>query len=69
MKANLVGISLAWEKNQAVYIPLAHDTKLVPEQLDTQLVLSKLSAIFEDPKKIIMAEMPSMILKSYTGQV
>jgi len=56
MKAKLIGISLAWEKNQAVYIPLAHDKNLVPEQLDSHFVLSKLSAILHDPSKVIIAQ-------------
>ena len=56
MKAKLVGISLAWGKNQAAYIPLGHDSKLVPEQLNINLVLSKLAIIFENPKKVILAQ-------------
>jgi DNA polymerase-1 len=56
MKANLVGISLSWEKNHAVYIPLAHDKKLVPEQLSTSYVLSKLALILQNPNKIILAQ-------------
>jgi DNA polymerase-1 len=51
--ARLAGISLALAPNRACYIPVAHVGADLysdaPSQLDQQLVLSKLKALFEDP--------------------
>jgi len=51
--ANLVGISLAVERNKACYIPLEHggDDMFAerPEQLPSDLVLAKLKPLLEDP--------------------
>ncbi|MDE3009657.1 MAG: DNA polymerase I [Pseudomonadota bacterium] len=49
MQAQLVGISLAVEAGQAVYIPLAHHYAGVPAQLDRSTVLAHLRAWLEDP--------------------
>jgi DNA polymerase-1 len=48
MEADLVGISLAWAESEAVYIPLAHDADVAPEQLDRQWVLDQLRPILEE---------------------
>lgn len=51
MEAELVGISLAVEKGEAAYIPVAHDYPGAPEQLDRDLVLGKLQTFLEDPAR------------------
>ncbi|MBF7074670.1 DNA polymerase I [Glaciecola sp. MH2013] len=48
MQAELVGLSFAIADNDACYIPLAHDYPDAPDQLDRDVALSKLKAIFED---------------------
>jgi len=53
VSAKLVGISLATECNKACYIPLEHggDDMFAerPDQLRSELVLSRLKPLFEDP--------------------
>jgi DNA polymerase-1 len=49
MRAELVGISLAYKPHQAVYIPLRHRYLGVPEQLDPTLVLERLRPLLENP--------------------
>jgi DNA polymerase-1 len=49
MAARLVGISLAVEAQQAVYIPVGHDYMGAPKQLDMDNVLSALKPILENP--------------------
>ncbi|MDF1655633.1 MAG: DNA polymerase I [Coxiellaceae bacterium] len=54
MQADLVGLSLAWGVDHAVYIPLAHDYLGAPQQLDKKTVLTALQPILENKKiKII----------------
>ncbi|MWN05339.1 DNA polymerase I [Gilliamella sp. Pas-s95] len=48
--AQLVGISLSVESNQAAYIPISHQYLGVPEQLPIDEVLDKLKPIFENPE-------------------
>ncbi|MCP4765144.1 MAG: DNA polymerase I [Gammaproteobacteria bacterium] len=49
MKAELVGISLCLEVDEACYIPLCHRYEDAPAQLDKAQVLSALRPILEDP--------------------
>jgi len=51
MLAEIVGISLAVKKGEAVYIPLAHDYPGAPEQLPRAEVLMTLKEFLEDPTK------------------
>ncbi len=48
MQAELVGISVATNEKNAVYIPLAHDYEGAPQQLSRELVLKALQPIFDD---------------------
>ncbi|MBD1387874.1 DNA polymerase I [Neiella sp. HB171785] len=50
MAAELVGISLAIEPGQAVYVPLAHDYMDAPEQLDRDRVLADLQPLLSSDK-------------------
>jgi DNA polymerase-1 len=50
MVADLVGISLAVEAGEAVYIPFGHDYLGVPQQLSRETVLEAIKPILEDPK-------------------
>ena len=54
MNAALVGISIAFQAGEAVYIPVGHSLTAVPEQLDLQDVLGRLKLHLENPalKKI-----------------
>lgn len=54
MKASLVGISIAFQAGEAVYIPVGHSLTAAPEQLDLQDVLGRLKPHLENPalKKI-----------------
>lgn len=54
MNAALVGISIAFQAGEAVYIPVGHSLTAVPEQLDLQYVLGYLKPHLENPalKKI-----------------
>ena len=48
MRADVVGISFAIERGQAVYIPVRHDYQGAPRQLDRKEVLEMLRPILED---------------------
>lgn len=50
MRVAVVGISLAWEKGEAAYIPVAHEGLGVPRQLASQEVLQTLAPILNDPQ-------------------
>ena len=54
MNALLVGISIAFQAGEAVYIPVGHSLTAAPEQLDLQDVLGRLKPHLENPalKKI-----------------
>ncbi|EFM03637.1 DNA-directed DNA polymerase [Neisseria meningitidis ATCC 13091] len=54
MNASLVGISIAFQAGEAVYIPVGHSLTAAPEQLDLQDVLGHLKPYLENPalKKI-----------------
>ena len=54
MNASLVGISIAFQAGEAVYIPVGHSLTAAPEQLDFQDVLGRLKPHLENPalKKI-----------------
>lgn len=56
MKAQLVGISLAWGENNAAYIPLHHDKNQVPSQIDPSVAQQKIAALLADPNKIFIAQ-------------
>jgi len=47
LAAKIVGISLALEPHHAAYIPLAHHYAGVPQQLDREMVLSRLKPLLE----------------------
>jgi DNA polymerase-1 len=51
MEAELVGISLAVELGEGVYIPVAHDYPGAPEQLDRDAVLKAMKGFLENPEK------------------
>lgn len=54
MNAAPVGISIAFQAGEAVYIPVGHSLTAAPEQLDLQYVLDRLKPHLENPalKKI-----------------
>ncbi|HEZ2020408.1 TPA: DNA polymerase I [Neisseria meningitidis] len=54
MNAALVGISIAFQAGEAIYIPVGHSLTAAPEQLDLQDVLGRLKPHLENPalKKI-----------------
>lgn len=54
MNASLVGISIAFQAGEAVYIPVGHSLTAAPEQLDLQDVLGRLKPHLKNPalKKI-----------------
>ncbi|MBL0712345.1 MAG: DNA polymerase I [Desulfosarcina sp.] len=49
MRAELVGVSVAYEANSAYYIPCAHRYLGAPPQLARQTVLERLRPLLEDP--------------------
>ena len=50
MNAALVGISIAFQAGEAVYIPVGHSLTAAPEQLDLQDVLGRLKPHLETPR-------------------
>ena len=56
MTALIVGLSFAWQRFDAVYIPLAHRYPGVPEQLPLAETLAKLKPWFEDASKLKLAQ-------------
>ncbi len=50
LKADLVGISIAFEENKAFYIPLGHNYSGVPEQIGLKACIGVLKPVLEDPK-------------------
>ena len=50
VRATIVGISISLKENEAFYIPIRHNYQGVPEQLDSDYVLSMLKPILEDSK-------------------
>ena len=48
--AELVGFSVAFDANDAYYIPLAHDYENAPEQLNREAVLAQIKPILENEK-------------------
>ena len=50
MEAELVGVSLAVEAGEAAYIPVAHDYPGAPDQLDRDLLLTKLRPFLENAR-------------------
>ena len=51
MQAEIVGVALAVATDRAAYIPLAHDYPGAPEQLNRDLVLTRLRPLLEDPQR------------------
>lgn len=49
MNASLVGISIAFQAGEAVYIPVGHSLTAAPEQIDLQDVLGRLKPHLENP--------------------
>jgi DNA polymerase-1 len=52
LEAELVGISLAIQAGEAVYVPLAHDYLGVPLQLPREQVLAALKPLLENPQQL-----------------
>jgi DNA polymerase-1 len=48
LDAEIVGLSVAWEPGEAVYVPTNHAYDGAPDQLDRALVLEKLAPLLED---------------------
>ncbi|MGQ9374365.1 DNA polymerase I [Acinetobacter tandoii] len=48
--AEMVGFSIAFDAQDAYYIPLAHDYEGAPEQLDRESVLAQIKPILENPE-------------------
>lgn len=48
--AEMVGFSVAFDANDAYYVPLAHDYEGAPEQLNREIILKRIKPILEDPK-------------------
>ena len=46
--AEMVGFSVAFDANDAYYIPLAHDYEGAPEQLNRETILAQIKPILED---------------------
>ena len=46
--AKMVGFSVAFDANDAYYIPLAHDYEGAPEQLNRETILAQIKPILED---------------------
>ncbi len=53
MTASLVGVSLAFGKNEAAYIPIAHDPTVVPKSLSVAQVREALNPILKSAKIIV----------------
>lgn len=51
MQAEIVGVALAVATDRAAYIPLAHDYPGAPEQLNRDLVLTRLQPLLEDSQR------------------
>lgn len=47
--AEMVGFSVAFDANDAYYIPLAHDYEGAPEQLNRDSIIQQIKPILEDP--------------------
>ena len=47
--AEMVGFSVAFDANDAYYIPLAHDYEGAPEQLNRDAIIQQIKPILEDP--------------------
>ncbi|MCG2609132.1 DNA polymerase I [Acinetobacter sp. SM34] len=47
--AEMVGFSLAFDANDAYYIPLTHDYEGAPEQLNRESILAQIKPILENP--------------------
>ena len=50
MDADIVGMSFAWQPDDAVYVPVAHDDPDCPDQLDLDDVLDRVTPLLEDPE-------------------
>lgn len=46
--AQIVGFSVAFDANDAYYVPLAHDYEGAPEQLNREVILAQIKPILED---------------------
>ncbi len=51
IEAELVGVSLAVDSGEAAYIPVAHDYPGAPDQIDRNLLLTKLRPFLEDANR------------------
>src|SRR5690554_6221884 len=69
LDAQICGMSLAWQPNDAVYIPCAHTYEGVGEQLDLGYVLEKLRPFLEEEelKKVVGQHLKYewLVLKKY----
>jgi DNA polymerase-1 len=49
--ADLIGLSVSWAADQAVYIPVAHDYLGAPKQLSAKAVVERLAPLLADDRK------------------
>lgn len=56
MRAEIVGIALSFKPYEGYYIPLAHNYKGAPKQLDLEHVLEKLKPFLEDEAKKVIGQ-------------
>jgi DNA polymerase-1 len=71
MRAELVGLSIAWAPGEAVYIPLSHRHPGAPDQLDAGTVLERLRPWFESaaPKVGHHAKFDMHILENHSVRI
>ena len=56
LTAKIVGLSLAIQAHEAIYIPLAHTYPGAPKQLDFDYVLGKLAPLFTNPEQLKLGQ-------------
>lgn len=68
MQAELVGICLAWQPGQAVYVPVGHDYEGAPEQLSLEQVLADLKPLLDSEQWVKVGQnlkYDSKVLRRY----
>ncbi len=68
VEAKIVGMSFSWEPDQGVYIPVAHNDLIAPQQLALTDVLAKIKPLLESdkPQKVCQHwKYEWMVLQSY----
>lgn len=56
LDAEIVGVSLAINKDEAAYIPLAHDYEGAPQQLNRAVILQQLKLLLENPQATVIGQ-------------